>query len=106
MERDAADPHVLDNLNRLAPSQQTTRPVHDTLDHFLEQVTALALAALALHRVRRLIRRKVLDAARLLGYRVVRLDGTGGRCLQRRPCDHWLGQRPARGPRGSSKTAR
>jgi hypothetical protein len=64
---DADDTPVLENLNRLAQTQQTTRPVHDTLDHFLEHVAALAFAALGLHMVRRLIRRKVLDAARLLG---------------------------------------
>ena len=28
-------PYVLDNLNRLAGTQQQTRPVHDTLDYFL-----------------------------------------------------------------------
>src|SRR5262245_37882531 len=32
---DALDTHVLGNLNRLAQTEQTTRPVHDTLDYFL-----------------------------------------------------------------------
>jgi hypothetical protein len=92
---DADDTHVLDNLNRLAQTQQTTRPVHDTLDHFLEHVAALAFAALGLHMVRRLIRMKVLDAARLLGYLVVIVDGTGLLCFHRRHCDQCLVQKHA-----------
>ena len=31
-------PQVLTNLNRLAETQQTTLPVHDTLDHFVGHV--------------------------------------------------------------------
>src|SRR5487761_802320 len=31
-------PQVLANLNRLADTQQTTLPVHDTLDHFIGHV--------------------------------------------------------------------
>jgi hypothetical protein len=92
---DADDTHVLENLNRLAQTQQTTRPVHDTLDHFLEHVAALAFAALGLHMVRRLIRMKVLDAARLLGYLVVIVDGTGLLCFHRRHCDQCLVQKHA-----------
>jgi hypothetical protein len=86
----ADDTHVLDNLNRLAQARQTTRPVHDTLGHFLEPVAAVAFAASCLHMVRRLIRRKVLDAARLPGYLVVIVDGTGLLCFHRRHCDHCL----------------
>lgn len=93
---DAHDTHVLENLNRLAQTQQTTRPVHDTLDHFLEHVAAVAFAALCLHMVRRLIRMKVLDAARLLGCLVVIIDGTGLLCFHRRHCDHCLVQKHAK----------
>jgi hypothetical protein len=85
---DAEDTHVLDNLNRRAQTRQTTRPVHDPLDHFLEHVAALAFAALCLDMVRRLIRMKVLDAARLRGHLVVIGDGTGLLCFHRRHCDH------------------
>jgi hypothetical protein len=90
---DARDTCVLDNLNRLAGTEQTTRPVHDTLDHFLDHVVAAAFAQLCLDMVRRLIRMKVLDAARLLGYLVVIVDGTGLLCFHRRHCDHCLVQR-------------
>jgi hypothetical protein len=93
---DSDDTHVLDNLNRLAQTQQTTRPVHDTLDHFLEHVAAAAVAALCLHMVRRLLRMKVLDAARLLGHLVVIVDGTGLLCFHRRHCDHCLVQKHAK----------
>ncbi len=90
---DADDTHVLENLNRLAQTMQTTRPVHDTLDHFLEHVAAVAFAALGLRMVQRLIRMKVLDAARLLGHLVVLIDGTGLLCFHRRHCDHCLVQK-------------
>jgi hypothetical protein len=90
---DAQDTYVLDNLNRLARTQQTTRPVHDTLDHFLDHVAAVAFAELCLRMVKRLIRMKALDAARLLGHLVVIVDGTGLLCFHRRHCDHCLVQK-------------
>jgi len=93
---DTDDTHVLDNLNRLAQTQQTTRPVHDTLDHFLEHVAAVAFAVLGLQMVRRLLRMKILDTARLLGHLVVIVDGTGLLCFHRRHCDHCLVQRHAK----------
>jgi hypothetical protein len=90
---DAQDTCVLDNLNRLAETQQTTRPVHDTLDHFLDHVVATAFARLGLDMVRRLLRMKVLDGARLLGHLVVIIDGTGLLCFHRRHCEKCLVQR-------------
>lgn len=89
---DARDTHVLDNLNRLAGTHHDTRPVHDTLDHFLEHVPAEAFAKLRTQMVRRLVRMKALDAARLLGKPVVLLDGSGLLCFHRRHCDHCLTQ--------------
>jgi hypothetical protein len=92
-ELDAAGTHVLDNLNRLAETQHTTRPVHDTLDYFLEHSPAAALAGVRTQCVRRLLRMKALDRARLLGHVVVLLDGTGLLCWRRRHCDQCLTQR-------------
>jgi hypothetical protein len=89
---DARGTHVLDNLNRLAGTAHTTRPVHDTLDHFLEHVPTNAFAGLRTQLVRRLLRMKALDAARLLGRPVVLLDGTGLLCFHRRHCPHCLVQ--------------
>ena len=43
---DIQDTHVLDNLNRLAGTKQTTRPVHNTLNYFVGCIGAAALAAL------------------------------------------------------------
>jgi hypothetical protein len=81
---------VLANLNRLAQTQHTTRPVHDTLDHFLGHSRAEAFAVVRQHMVRRLVRMKVLDAARLLGHLVVLVDGSGLLCWRRRHCDQCL----------------
>lgn len=84
---------VLTNLNRLAGTAQQTRPVHDTLDHFLGHVGAAPFAAVRTHMARRLIRMKVLDSARLLGYLVLLVDGTGLVCWRRRHCARCLVQR-------------
>ena len=62
---------VLNNLNRFAQTEQETRPVHDTLDHFLEHTGAAAFAELRTRMLRRLIRMRSLDAARLQGRFVV-----------------------------------
>jgi hypothetical protein len=90
---DAAGTTVLDNLNRLAETEQTTRPVHDTLDHYLEHVAPSSFARLRGQMVQRLIRMKALDSARLLGRRVVIVDGSGLICFHRRHCPHCLVQR-------------
>lgn len=87
---------VLDNLNRLAETEHATRPVHDTLDHFLEHVPAAALGGLRTKMARRLLRMKALDEARLAGRPVVVLDGTGLLCFHRRHCDHCLVQKHAK----------
>jgi hypothetical protein len=84
---------VLANLNRLAGTAQTTRPVHGTLDHFIGHVGAPGFATVRTQMVRHLIRAKVLDPARLLGYLVVPLDATGHFAFRQRHCDHCLVQR-------------
>jgi len=85
---DAHGTRVLDNLNRLAGTHQCTRPVHGTLDHFLGHVAPEAFARLRARMVRHLIRSKVLEPARLQGYLVAALDGTGLYAFGRRHCDH------------------
>src|SRR5262249_32002943 len=86
-------PQVLDNLNRLAQTEQTTLPVHDTLDHFLGHVQLAGWERLRRQCVQRLVRMKALDAARLLGRPVLLLDATGLLCFHRRHCEHCLVQR-------------
>jgi hypothetical protein len=74
---DSRDSHVLDNLNRLAQTAQTTRPVHKTLHYFLGRTGAAPYARLRTRMLQRLIRMKALEAARLQGRFVVVLDATG-----------------------------
>jgi hypothetical protein len=87
---DAQGTHVLHNLNRLAQTQQQTRPVHKTLHHFLGHSQPAALAGLRRQMIDRLIRMKALDAARLQGYFVVALDATGHLRFRERHCPHCL----------------
>ena len=90
---DARGTQVLANLNRLAGTEHDTRPVHDTLDYFVEHLKPHGLPSLGIKVVRRLLRMKVLDAARLAGKYVVAIDGTGTLCFHRRHCPHCLVQR-------------
>ncbi len=90
--RDGGTP-VLTNLNRLAETKQTTLPVHDTLDHFLEHVRLSGWERLRSQMVQRLLRMKALDAARLLGRPVLVIDATGLICFHRRHCPYCLVQR-------------
>ena len=93
--RDGGTP-VLANLNRLAQTEQTTLPVHDTLDHFLEHVRLSGWERLRTQMVQRLVRMKALDAARLLGRPVLVIDATGLICFHRRHCPYCLVQRPGK----------
>jgi hypothetical protein len=87
---DARGTEVLNNLNRLAQTQQETRPVHDTLDHFLGHTGAAPYAELRTRMLRRLIRMRCLDAARLQGRFVVALDATGHLAFRQPHCQHCL----------------
>jgi hypothetical protein len=90
--RDGGQP-VLANLNRLAQTEQTTLPVHDTLDHFLGHVVLVGWERLRTQMVQRLLRMKALDAARLLGRPVLLIDATGLVCFRKRHCPNCLVQR-------------
>ena len=81
---------ALDNLNRLARTQQKSLPVNDTLDHFLEHVPWHAFHAIRLQMAQRLLRMKALDDARLLGHVVVLVDATGLFSFRERHCDSCL----------------
>lgn len=87
--RDGGAP-VLANLNRLADTEQTTLPVHDTLDYFLEHSTLAGWEHLRCQCVQRLVRMKALEAARLQGRFVVLLDATNLVCFHRRHCPYCL----------------
>ena len=81
---------VLQNLNRLSDCQQESLPVNQTLSHFLGHVGSAAIADLRIQCVRRLIRNKLLEAARLNGRLLVAVDGTGFLCFDKPHCPHCL----------------
>ena len=87
---DARGTHVLDNLNRLAGTEQDTRPVHKTLHYFLCRSGSASCAWLRTRMLQRLIRMKALDAARLQGRFVVPLDATGHVSFRERHCPYCL----------------
>ncbi len=86
----ADGPEVLTNLNRLAGTRQTTCPVDKTLEYFCRRVGSDALSKLRHQAVNRLIRRKVLDQARLQGRAVILVDGSGYLVFHHRHCAHCL----------------
>ena len=83
-------PNVLDNLNRLAGTKQETRPVNKTLNNFLGKIGSQPIANLRTLMIRRLIRMKVLERARLQGHWVVAVDATGLFVFHERHCEHCL----------------
>lgn len=86
-------PAALSNLNRLAGTAQESRPVNQTLEYFLEKIGDAPIAGLRRRMVRRLIRMKALDAARLQGRFVLLIDGSGYLAFRSKHCDHCLTQR-------------
>jgi hypothetical protein len=86
-------PAVLPNLNRLADTEQESRPVNRTLDYFLGKTGSAPIAGLRQRMVQRLIRMKALDEARLQGRFVILIDGSGYLVFGCRHCDHCLTQR-------------
>ena len=86
-------PEVLGNLNRLAGTAQDSRPVNQTLEYFLEKIGSAPIAGLRQRMVQRLIRMKILDAARLQGRFLVLIDGSGYLVFGSRHCDACLTQR-------------
>jgi hypothetical protein len=84
---------ALANLNRLAGAKQETIAHHDTLNHFLGHVHPRELETkMRRNMVRRLIRMKALDHARLFGHFPIVLDGTGMLVFREPHCQHCLQQ--------------
>jgi hypothetical protein len=81
---------VLDNLNRLAQTQQQTLPCNDTLDDYLALIKTTPVANLRTDLVDRLIRMRVLDPARVQGRLVLGIDGTGYLVFRWQHCEHCL----------------
>lgn len=85
-----AELRVLENVNRLAETEQTSLPVNKTLSHFLGHLGPGPLAQLRTRLLRRLMRNKVLDFTRLAGAFVIAVDGTGFLSFRQKHCDHCL----------------
>ena len=86
-------PAVLANLNRLADTRQTTRPVNKTLEYFLTGIGERPLCVLRKNALNRLIRMKALDEARLQGRLVILVDGSGYLVFNHKHCEHCLTRR-------------
>jgi len=86
-------PEVLRNLNRLANTRQKRRPVNKTLNYFLGRIGSQPVTTLRTQLLRRLLRMKVLDGARLQGRFVIAVDGTGFLVFRYPHCEHCLTQR-------------
>ena len=81
---------VLDNLNRLAGTDQDSVPCNDTLDDYLALLGCPPLAALRAEMIRHLVRMRVLDSARVQGRLVAGMDGTGYLVFRWQHCEHCL----------------
>jgi hypothetical protein len=92
---DCRDSEILTNLNRLAKTKQDSRPVHDTLHHFLGHTGVAPYPQLRRQMLQRLIRSKALDAARLQGRFVIALDATGHLTFATKHCEYCLVYRHA-----------
>jgi hypothetical protein len=84
---------VLANLNRLAGTKQTSRPVNRTLDYFLGRIGSEPVARLRAQMVPRLLRMKALDSARLQGYFLIAVDGSGYLVFYYPHCEYCLTQK-------------
>lgn len=84
---------VLDNLNRLAQTDQETLPCNDTLDDYLAKVGSPPIAGVRAGAINRLIRMRVLDEARVQGRLVAGVDGSGYLVFRWRHCPHCLTQK-------------
>jgi len=89
----SSDSHALANVNRLAGTDLTTRPVHDTLDYFVAHSSVAGFAALRRSMLRALLRQKALDPARVQGRARLLADGTGHLAFGKKHCDRCLVQR-------------
>jgi hypothetical protein len=86
-------PEVLANLNRLAGTAQAARPVNQTLEYFVGRLGSAPLARLDQRLVRRLLRMRALDEARLQRDFLVLIDGTGYLVFSYPHCKHCLTRR-------------
>jgi hypothetical protein len=85
------------HLNALAGSEVETAPHDDTLAYYLEKLSPDHCQRLLVHLLRRLIRMKALDHARLYGRFLVVVDGTGQLVFHHRHCPYCLTRKTTAG---------
>lgn len=88
---------ILQNLNRLAGTQQDCLPVTKTLDHFIGHVGSDPFAQQLRKHIYRLIRMKALDDFWFSGDFIVTVDGTGYLSFSHHHCAQCLSQKHAGG---------
>jgi hypothetical protein len=86
-------PEALKDLNALSGCSQETMAHPGTLGHFLGHVPTESLWELRRRMVHRLIRMKALECARLSGYFLIAIDGTGQYTFRERHCERCLEQK-------------
>jgi len=82
---------VLDNINRLAGTKQTSLPVNQTVSHALGHIGSEEFERLLTQMVRQLIRSKVLDRCRLYNnMMLIAVDATGLISYKERHCERCI----------------
>lgn len=81
---------VLANLNRLSGCSQDTLPCNDTLDDYLAPLPTSEAVNVRAQMMRRLIRMRALDDARVQGRLVAAVDGSGCLVFNSKHCDKCL----------------
>jgi hypothetical protein len=84
--------NLLDNLNRLAGTQQDRLPVNRTVDNYLTSIGPQPVEDFRDKQLRPLIRNKVFDAARLQGYFLMLVDGSDYLTFNQPHCPHCVVQ--------------
>jgi hypothetical protein len=84
---------VLENVNRLAQTEQDRLPCNDTLDDYVARITTEPVSGVRAGMMNRLIRMRVLDSARVQGRLVLALDGSGYLVFRWKHCEHCLTQK-------------
>jgi hypothetical protein len=83
---------MLANINALARTAAEKIAHPDTLQYLMRRLVCTELVELLVRLVRKLIRTRALDRFRMLGQRLVAIDGTGHLVFHDRHCDHCLTQ--------------
>jgi len=84
---------MLANINALAKTSAKQMAHPDTLQYLMGRMRYAQLAGLVVTALRALIRKRVLERFRMLGYYLAAVDGTGQFVFNHRHCAHCLTQK-------------